>query len=70
MKRLQLHLDENAKINPKSHYTLPSMRVKLKVGPDCKIEEKPRKFYAHTEQEEVEKTIKKWLEDGVIVPVK
>jgi len=68
MKKLQLHLDENAKIDPKSYCTLPSMRVKLKLGPDCKIEEDPREFYAQTEQEEVDKTIKKWLEDGVMYP--
>ena len=70
MRQLQPYLDENAKIDPTSHCTLPSMVVELKVGPDCKVQERPRQFYSQTEKDEVDKTVKQWLKDGVIVRVK
>ncbi|KAI1285628.1 hypothetical protein EDD11_000761, partial [Mortierella claussenii] len=70
MRLLQPYLDENAKIDPASHCTLPSMVVELKVGPNCKVQERPRQFYSQTEKDEVDKTVKQWLKDGVIVPIK
>lgn len=69
MRQLQPYLDENARIDPTSHCTLPSMVVELKVGPNCKVQERPRQFYSQTEKDEVDKTVKQWLKDGVIVPV-
>ena len=67
MCKLQPYLDENAKIDPASHCTLPSMVVELKVGPNCKVQERPRQFYSQMEKTEVDKTVKQWLKDGVIV---
>jgi hypothetical protein len=69
MRQLQPYLDENAKIDPTSHCTLPLMVVELKVGPNCKVQERPRQFYSQMEKAEVDKTIKQWLKDGVIVPI-
>ena len=69
MRKLQPYLDENAKIDPASHCTLPSMVVELKVGPNCKVQERPRQFYSQMEKTEVDKTVKQWLKDGVIVPI-
>ncbi|KAF9342296.1 hypothetical protein BGX34_008415, partial [Mortierella sp. NVP85] len=44
------------------------MRVELKVKNNCVIQERSRKFYAQTESAEVESTVKKWLDNGVIEP--
>jgi len=33
------------------------------------VQERPWQFYSQTEKDEVDKTVKQWLKDGVIVPV-
>jgi hypothetical protein len=68
MKALEPYLQANADIDPRSHCTLDSMKVTLKVRPNCVIQERSRPFHSQTEKEEVERTIQKWWDTGVIVP--
>jgi transposase InsO family protein len=60
-------LQANGQIDQKSHCTLDVMRVELKVKDNCTIQERSRRFYAQTEVDEVNATVDKWLENGVIV---
>jgi hypothetical protein len=60
-------LKANEEIDPKSHCDLEIMRVELKVMPNCIIQERPRPFHAQTEKDEVDKTVQKWWDTGVIV---
>jgi hypothetical protein len=68
MEALEPYLKANAAIDPKSHCTLDAMKVTLKVKPNCVIQERSRPFHSQTEKEEVERTIQKWWDTGVIVP--
>lgn len=67
MKELEPSLQKNAAVDPQSHCTLDSMRVVLKVKPNCVIQERSRPFHAQIEKEEVDRTVKKWWDTGVIV---
>jgi hypothetical protein len=60
-------LNSNAQIDPKSHCPLDIMKVVLDVKNNCKIQERSRKFYAQIEKEEVDATVQKWKDTGVIV---
>jgi transposase InsO family protein len=68
MKKIDGALQSNALIDPKSHCPLDIMRVELKVKEDCVIQERSRRFYAQTECAEVDATVKKWLDNGIIIP--
>jgi len=68
MQRIEAALQQNGKIDPKSHCPLDIMRVELKVKEGCVIQERSRKFYAQTESTEVDATVKKWLDNGIIIP--
>lgn len=68
LRALEPHLQANAAIDPRSHCTLEAMRVVLKVKPGCVIQERQRPFYSQVEKEEVDRTVQKWFDTGVIVP--
>lgn len=67
MAAIESHLKTNEAIDPKSCCTIPSMRVKLNVKPDCVIQERSRPFHAQVEKKEVDSTVQKWWDSGVIV---
>jgi hypothetical protein len=60
-------LQANGQIDPKSHCPLDIMRVSLNVKDNCVIQDRSRRFYAQTEEDEVNATVQKWLDTGVIV---
>ncbi|KAF9406371.1 hypothetical protein BGZ76_006348 [Entomortierella beljakovae] len=60
-------LRDNTAIDPKSHCDLEIMRVVLDVKDDCVIREPSRRFYVQAEVQEVNKTVKTWLDNGVII---
>ncbi|KAG0247282.1 hypothetical protein BG011_001734, partial [Mortierella polycephala] len=66
-KKIERELNRNRGIDPKSHCELDIMRVELKTQSGCTIQEHSRRFYAQVEKEEVDNTVNKWLENGVIV---
>jgi len=68
LKAIEPLLQANANIDPKSHCTLEAMKVTLKVKPGCVIQERSRPFHSEIEREEVENTIQKWWDTGVIIP--
>ena len=60
-------LKRNEDIDPTSFCTLDSMRVTLKVRKGCVIQERSRPFHTQVEKDEVDSTIQKWWDTGVIV---
>jgi hypothetical protein len=61
-------LQRNTLIDPKSHCPLNIMRVELKAKDGCTIRQRSRRFYSQTESAEVDATVKKWLDNGIIIP--
>ncbi|KAF9176394.1 hypothetical protein BGZ51_000751, partial [Haplosporangium sp. Z 767] len=60
-------LAANEAIDPTSYCDHPMMKVELKVQPGTIVYQRPRRFYAQTEKDEIDSTVKKWHESGVIV---
>jgi hypothetical protein len=67
MKALEPYLKANEAIDPKSVYTLELMKAVPKVKHNCVIQERSRTFHAQVEKEEVDRTVQKWCDTGVIV---
>ncbi|KAG0203722.1 DNA photolyase phr1, partial [Mortierella sp. GBA43] len=68
LQRIDDALQRNGQIDPKSHCPLDIMRVELKVKDGCTIQQGSRRFYTQTENNEVDTTVKKWIDNGIIVP--
>jgi hypothetical protein len=68
MRMIDGALQRNATIDPRSHCPLDIMRVELKTKEGCVIQERSRRFYSETERTEVDATVKKWIDNGIVVP--
>ncbi|KAG0201019.1 hypothetical protein BGX31_003941, partial [Mortierella sp. GBA43] len=68
MRMIDGALLRNAAIDPSSHCPLDIMRVELKTKEGCVIQERSRRFYSETERTEVDATVKKWIDNGIIIP--
>jgi hypothetical protein len=66
MQEIASLLEANERVDPKSHCPLDVMRVELKVKDNYKNEDRTRRFFSQTERAEVDATIAKWLENGII----
>lgn len=67
LRKLEESLAKNAAIDPNSHCEDDFMLVELKVKPNTTIFQKGRRNFSQTEENEIDETINKWKETGVIV---
>jgi len=67
LQALEESLAKNAAIDPASHCEDPFMLVELQVKPNTVIFQKGRRNFSQAEEAEIDETINKWKNTGVIV---